>query len=258
MIESPVAVRDDGGPHRCGRASAVGRPSMVELRDGSVIAQLGVPTCGADSIRVLVSDRWDGAPRRWTLRGWGHRNLARPIRAFRCLRLATTPSLGGAAAIHLNAANEVAVEAFWRAAALHGHPSTIETVMNEGVRAEPPGRCPAGGRMAAGGQASAVTILSKVTRDYHPGVSVRPRRADFRARARPLLVAVPTACACCAFRSLDRSSSSSRAAARIQHRADSSAASGSRRRDGQTSAPAPRRVSLEEQVGPVSGVLAGP
>jgi len=89
--------------------------SMVELTDGSVIAQLGVT-----DMRVPIQyafsfpERWAAATPRLNLPALGRLDFADPDRArFPCLALAYRAlSDGGASPVVLNAANEVAVASF--------------------------------------------------------------------------------------------------------------------------------------------------
>jgi 1-deoxy-D-xylulose-5-phosphate reductoisomerase len=89
--------------------------SMVELRDGSVIAQLGVPDMRLP-IQYALSypDRWDAPMAPLDVVRMGALEFMPPdLDRFRCLRLAYWAlDRGGAWPIVLNAANEVAVEAF--------------------------------------------------------------------------------------------------------------------------------------------------
>ena len=109
--------------------------SMVELMDGSVIAQLGVTDMRLP-IQYACSypDRWDGALPRLDLVRAGRLEFDEPDQdRFPCLRLAYRALREGATCpVVLNAANEVAVAAF-----LDGRlgftmiPAMIERVMNE-------------------------------------------------------------------------------------------------------------------------------
>jgi 1-deoxy-D-xylulose-5-phosphate reductoisomerase len=89
--------------------------SMVELRDGSVIAQLGVTDMRLP-IQYAFSypERWDGGLGTLDFARLGPLEFETPDHArFPCLRLACQAiAQGGAAPIVLNAANEIAVEAF--------------------------------------------------------------------------------------------------------------------------------------------------
>src|SRR5687768_6235208 len=89
--------------------------SMVELRDGSVIAQLG----GADMklpIQYACSypERWDAPVARLDLTAVGRLDFQEPdLGRFPCLRLAYRALEGGpSSAVVLNAANEVAVASY--------------------------------------------------------------------------------------------------------------------------------------------------
>ena len=89
--------------------------SMVELRDGSVIAQLGVTDMRLP-IQYAFSypERWDGGLPSLDLARCGRLDFAPPDRdRFPCLALAYRALRAeGALPVVLNAANEVAVEAF--------------------------------------------------------------------------------------------------------------------------------------------------
>jgi len=89
--------------------------SMVELRDGSVIAQLGVTDMRLP-IQYAFSypDRWDAPVAHLDVTRMGRLDFMPPDpQRFRCLRLAYDAlEHGGAWPVVLNAANEVAVEAF--------------------------------------------------------------------------------------------------------------------------------------------------
>jgi 1-deoxy-D-xylulose-5-phosphate reductoisomerase len=89
--------------------------SMVELCDGSMIAQMGVTDMRLP-IQYAFSypERWDAATARLDLLRPGPLEFAAPDeQRFPCLRLAYAAlALGRGSPIVLNAANEVAVEAF--------------------------------------------------------------------------------------------------------------------------------------------------
>jgi 1-deoxy-D-xylulose-5-phosphate reductoisomerase len=89
--------------------------SLVELRDGSVIAQLGVTDMRLP-IQYAFSypERWDAVLPALEISRLGTLEFLPPdVARFRCLRLAYAAlEAGGAAPVVLNAANEVAVEAF--------------------------------------------------------------------------------------------------------------------------------------------------
>jgi 1-deoxy-D-xylulose-5-phosphate reductoisomerase len=110
--------------------------SLVELRDGSMIAQLGVTDMRLP-IQYAFSypDRWGGATPRLDLASCGPLEFHEPDHErFPCLGLAYGAlDAGGTMPVVLNAANEVAVEAFLQerlgftaiadviAAAMHAH-----------------------------------------------------------------------------------------------------------------------------------------
>ena len=89
--------------------------SMVELRDGSVIAQLGVTDMRLP-IQYAFSypDRWDAPVQHLDVTQMGPLEFAPPdLDRFPCLRLAYDAlKHGGAWPVVLNAANEIGVEAF--------------------------------------------------------------------------------------------------------------------------------------------------
>ena len=89
--------------------------SMVALRDGSVIAQLSVTDMKLP-IQYAFSypDRWDGALQPLDVVHMGTLEFHPPdLQRFRCLQLAYDAlAHGGAWPVVLNAANELAVEAF--------------------------------------------------------------------------------------------------------------------------------------------------
>jgi 1-deoxy-D-xylulose-5-phosphate reductoisomerase len=112
--------------------------SLVELRDGSVIAQLGVTDMRLP-IQYAFSwpERWDGALASLSLVDCGRLEFQPPDHErFPCLRLAYRALDAGAAfPVVLNAANEVAVEAFLRGAApFPAIPAAIEGALDEAVR----------------------------------------------------------------------------------------------------------------------------
>jgi 1-deoxy-D-xylulose-5-phosphate reductoisomerase len=112
--------------------------SMVELRDGSVIAQLGVTDMRLP-IQYAFSypDRWDGALPSLDLARLGTLEFSQPdLERFRCLSLAYQAlEAGGGAPIVLNAANEVAVEAFLAGRlAFPGIAEVIEHALQESGR----------------------------------------------------------------------------------------------------------------------------
>jgi 1-deoxy-D-xylulose-5-phosphate reductoisomerase len=89
--------------------------SLVEYVDGSVIAQLGNPDMRTPIAHALAyPERIDNGVKPLDLAQIGALHFERPdTRRFPSLRLAYDAlRAGGAAAIHLNAANEVAVASF--------------------------------------------------------------------------------------------------------------------------------------------------
>ena len=115
--------------------------SMVELRDGSVIAQLGVTDMRLP-IQYAFSypKRWDGVLPSLDLAHLGTLQFGPPdLDRFPCLRLAYHAlDYGGAAPIILNAANEVAVAEFLAGRLpFTGIAATIEMAMDGCVRNRP-------------------------------------------------------------------------------------------------------------------------
>jgi 1-deoxy-D-xylulose-5-phosphate reductoisomerase len=109
--------------------------SMVELRDGSVIAQLSVTDMRLP-IQYAFSypERWDGALPALDLMKMGSLEFFPPdLERFPCLRLAFEAlEHGGAWPIVLNAANEVAVDAFLGGRlSFPGIPRVIERALTE-------------------------------------------------------------------------------------------------------------------------------
>jgi 1-deoxy-D-xylulose-5-phosphate reductoisomerase len=109
--------------------------SLVELADGSVIAQLGVTDMRLP-IQYACSypERWDGALPRLDLVRAGRLDFGAPdLDRFPCLRLAYRALRAGATtAVALNAANEVAVASFLEGRlGFTGIPTVIKRVMND-------------------------------------------------------------------------------------------------------------------------------
>jgi 1-deoxy-D-xylulose-5-phosphate reductoisomerase len=107
--------------------------SMVAMRDGSVIAQLSVTDMKLP-IQYAFSypERWDGSISPLDVTRMGTLEFMPPdLARFRCLRLAYEAlAEGGAAPVVLNAANEVAVEAFLSGRAAFGDiPMVIEQAL---------------------------------------------------------------------------------------------------------------------------------
>jgi 1-deoxy-D-xylulose-5-phosphate reductoisomerase len=108
--------------------------SMVELSDGSIIAQLGVTDMRLP-IQYACSypDRWQSSLPSLDLVGLGRLDFLPPdMERFPCLRLAYRAALSkGTRPIALNAANEVAVEAFLgRRLSFTAIPRVIEQAMD--------------------------------------------------------------------------------------------------------------------------------
>ena len=115
--------------------------SMVELKDGSVIAQLGVTDMRLP-IQYAFSypERWTGTLERLDLARAGRLEFLPPDRArFPCLALAFRALQdGGALPIVLNAANEVAVAAFLgKRLPFGGIPRLIERAIEDAERRSP-------------------------------------------------------------------------------------------------------------------------
>ena len=111
---------------------------MVELRDGSLIAQLGVTDMRLP-IQYAFSypERWDAALPSLDLLSVGPLEFHPPdVDRFPCLALAYRAlEQGGAWPIVLNAANEVAVEAFLAGRTpFPGIPRTIERALEAADR----------------------------------------------------------------------------------------------------------------------------
>jgi 1-deoxy-D-xylulose-5-phosphate reductoisomerase len=112
--------------------------SMVELRDGSVIAQFG-PTDMQVPIQYALSypDRWDAPVPPLDLSRLGSLEFLPPdVERFPCLGLAYQAlEHGGAWPIVLNAANESAVEAFLAGRiTFSGIAALIEAALDAGAR----------------------------------------------------------------------------------------------------------------------------
>ena len=112
--------------------------SLVELRDGSLIAQLGVTDMRLP-IQYAFSypDRWEAPLPALDLASCGRLEFTRPdVQRFPCLELAYRALRGPAGLpIVLNAANELAVEAFLaRRLPFGGIPAVIERALDLGER----------------------------------------------------------------------------------------------------------------------------
>ena len=112
--------------------------SLVELRDGSVIAQLGVTDMRLP-IQYALSypERWDAPLPALDLAGCGRLDFDRPdLQRFPCLALAYRALRGPTALpVILNAANERAVEAFLdQRLGFTAIPAAIERALDAGER----------------------------------------------------------------------------------------------------------------------------
>ena len=112
--------------------------SLVELRDGSLIAQLGVTDMRLP-IQYAFSypDRWEAPLPALDLASCGRLEFEQPdVKRFPCLELAYRALRGPAGLpIVLNAANELAVEAFLaRRLPFNGIPTVIEQALDLGER----------------------------------------------------------------------------------------------------------------------------
>ena len=108
--------------------------SLVELRDGSVIAQLSVTDMRLPiQYAFAYPERWEGALPLLDISRLGTLEFLPPdLDRFPCLRLAYDAlKQGGAWPIVLNAANEVAVEQFLAGAlSFQGIPKVIDAALN--------------------------------------------------------------------------------------------------------------------------------
>ena len=116
--------------------------SLVELRDGSVIAQLGVTDMRLP-IQYAFSwpDRWDSGLPPLDLAACGRLEFATPdLDRFPCLGLAYRALRGGPALpVALNAANEVAVAAFLAGRlAFTAIPRVIAAALDDAEESAPP------------------------------------------------------------------------------------------------------------------------
>ena len=152
--------------------------SMVELRDGSVIAQLSVTDMRLPiQYAFAYPDRWEGALPSLDISRLGTLEFLPPdLDRFPCLRLAYDAlKQGGAWPIALNAANEVAVEQFLAGRlTFPGIPRVIEAALDATDRG---GLALVHARRCAGDRCvGARLFLSKQSVRYHRPSSVRPPR----------------------------------------------------------------------------------
>lgn len=115
--------------------------SMVEFQDGSVLAQLGQPDMRTPIANCLGwPDRIQANVKPLNFFELGHLEFSKPdLTRFRCLAMAIESfSIGGSATAALNAANEVAVDAF-----LNGRlpflaiADVVDHVMQKQIHCEP-------------------------------------------------------------------------------------------------------------------------
>jgi 1-deoxy-D-xylulose-5-phosphate reductoisomerase len=106
--------------------------SLVEYVDGSILAQISVTDMRLPILYALAYPERPASPLTFDLAALKHLDFEQPdFERFPCLRLAfEAAEKGGAHCIALNAADEVAVEAFLeRRIAFTGIPRTIERVL---------------------------------------------------------------------------------------------------------------------------------
>jgi 1-deoxy-D-xylulose-5-phosphate reductoisomerase len=116
--------------------------SLVEFVDGSLLAQLGSADMRIPIAYTLAwPERMETPAKRLSLADIARLDFERPdLDRFPALRLAREAlEAGGAAAVVLNAANEIAVEAFLRGAIGFGDISRVVAEALEKIRPAPPG-----------------------------------------------------------------------------------------------------------------------
>ena len=114
--------------------------SLVEFVDGSILAQISVTDMRLPILYALAYPERPASNLRFDLGALRHLDFEQPdFERFPCLRLAyEAAEKGGAHAIALNAADEVAVEAFLeRSIPFTGIPRTIEAVLASTPEAHP-------------------------------------------------------------------------------------------------------------------------
>ena len=114
--------------------------SLVEFIDGSILAQISVTDMRLPILYALAYPERPASPLTFDLAGLRHLEFEEPdFDRFPCLRLAfEAAETGGAHPIALNAADEVAVEAFIeRRIPFTGIPRTIEKVLSSTPEAHP-------------------------------------------------------------------------------------------------------------------------
>jgi 1-deoxy-D-xylulose-5-phosphate reductoisomerase len=114
--------------------------SLVEYVDGSILAQISVTDMRLPILYALAYPERPASNLTFDLSALSHLDFEPPdFKRFRCLRLAyEAAERGGAHCIALNAADEVAVEAFLdRRIPFNGIPDTIEKVLASTPEAHP-------------------------------------------------------------------------------------------------------------------------
>jgi 1-deoxy-D-xylulose-5-phosphate reductoisomerase len=114
--------------------------SLVEFVDGSILAQISVTDMRLPILYALAYPERPPSPLTFDLAALRHLDFEEPdFERFPCLRLAfEAAEMGGAHPIALNAADEVAVEAFLdRQIPFSGIPRTIERVLASTPQAHP-------------------------------------------------------------------------------------------------------------------------
>jgi len=114
--------------------------SLVEYVDGSILAQISVTDMRLPILYALAYPERPASTLTFDLAALRHLEFEEPdFERFPCLRLAyEAAEKGGAHAIALNAADEIAVEAFLeRRISFTGIPRTIENVLASTVEAHP-------------------------------------------------------------------------------------------------------------------------
>jgi 1-deoxy-D-xylulose-5-phosphate reductoisomerase len=114
--------------------------SLVEFIDGSILAQISVTDMRLPILYALAYPERPASPLKFDLAALRHLDFEEPdFERFPCLRLAyEAAEKGGTHAIALNAADEVAVEAFLeRRIPFTGIPRTIEKVLASTPEAHP-------------------------------------------------------------------------------------------------------------------------
>jgi 1-deoxy-D-xylulose-5-phosphate reductoisomerase len=114
--------------------------SLVEYVDGSILAQISVTDMRLPILYALAYPERPASTLTFDMAALSHLEFEQPdFERFPCLRLAfEAAEKGGAHCIALNAADEVAVEAFLeRKIPFNGIPGTIEKVLESTVEAHP-------------------------------------------------------------------------------------------------------------------------